>query len=139
MRWIVGLFALLATPAFAANPVCAVSSPTAMTTSSPKVEAAPSAPSEPLNSGAPSPLPAALAGLPFAKHVASKGVRIPTKPAIDSDRNQPPVPIEASQAFRRKPAGVAVWSEGSDIRLRSQPSRQVFRLSRRAVFAMIRL
>ena len=66
-------------------------------------------------------------------------LRIPTKPAIDSDRNQPPVPIEASQAFRRKPAGVAAWSEGSDIRLRSQPSRQVFRLSRRAVFAMIRL
>jgi ATP-dependent 26S proteasome regulatory subunit len=32
-------------------------------------------------------------------------VRIPTKPAIDSDRNQPPIPIEASQAFRRKPAG----------------------------------
>jgi len=46
-------------------------------------------------------------------------LRIPTKPAIDSDRNQPPVPIEASQAFRRKPAGVVVWSEGGDIRLRS--------------------
>ena len=33
---------------------------------------------------------------------------IPAMPAIDSDRNQPPVPIEASQAFRRKPAGVTV-------------------------------
>jgi len=32
---------------------------------------------------------------------------IPTKTAIDSDPNQPPVPIEASQAFRGKPAGVA--------------------------------
>jgi hypothetical protein len=53
MRWIVGLFALLATPAFATNLVCAVSSPTAMTTSTPKVEAAPCAPSEPLNSGGP--------------------------------------------------------------------------------------
>ena len=76
MRWIVGLFALLATPAFATNLVCAVSSPTAMTTSTPKVEAAPCAPSEPLNSGAPSPLPAALADLPFAKHVASKGAHV---------------------------------------------------------------
>jgi len=26
--------------------------------------------------------------------------RIPTKSAIDSDRSQPPVPIEASRAFR---------------------------------------
>jgi hypothetical protein len=51
-------------------------------------------------------------------------MRIPMKPAIDSDRNQPPVPIEASRAFRRKPAGVAVWSEGGNIRLRSQSSRQ---------------
>jgi hypothetical protein len=38
----------------------------------------------------------------------TKKVRIPAMPAIDSDRNQPPVPIEASQAFRRKPAGVTV-------------------------------
>jgi transposase len=51
-------------------------------------------------------------------------VRIPTKPAIDSDANQPPVPIEASQAFRRKPAGVAGWSEGGIIRLLSLWSRQ---------------
>jgi hypothetical protein len=27
-------------------------------------------------------------------------LRIPTIAAIDSDRNQPPVPIEASRAFR---------------------------------------
>src|ERR1700744_3402631 len=65
-------------------------------------------------------------------------LRIPTKPAIYSDRNQPPVPIEASQAFRRKPAGVAAWSEGGDIRLRSQRSRQAWALSRHAVCAMIR-
>ena len=32
-------------------------------------------------------------------------VRIPTIAAIDSDRNQPPVPIEASHLFRSKPAG----------------------------------
>ena len=31
---------------------------------------------------------------------ASTSLRIPTKPAIDSDRNQPPIPIEASQAFQ---------------------------------------
>jgi hypothetical protein len=43
----------------------------------------------------------------FAVPIADE-LRIPTKPAIDSDRNQPPVPIEASQAFRRKPAGVTV-------------------------------
>jgi hypothetical protein len=65
-------------------------------------------------------------------------LRIPTKSAIDSDRNQPPVPIEASQAFRRKPVGVAVWSEGGNIRLRSRPSRQAWWLSQRAVCAMIR-
>ena len=68
-----------------------------------------------------------------------KSLRIPTKPAIDSDRNQPPIPIEASQAFRRKPARVAVWSEGGNIRLRSQPTRQVWRFSLRAVYAMISL
>lgn len=76
MRWIVGLFALLAMPAFAANPVCAVSGPTAMTTSTPKVEAPPSALPALPNNGPPAPLPAALADLPFAKHVASKGAQV---------------------------------------------------------------
>ena len=31
---------------------------------------------------------------------AVREVRIPTIPAIDSDRNQPPVPNEASRGFR---------------------------------------
>jgi hypothetical protein len=54
----------------------------------------------------------------------SDRVRIPTKPATDSDANQPPVPIEASQAFRRKPAGVAVRSEGDFISFSSLRFRQ---------------
>jgi hypothetical protein len=52
------------------------------------------------------------------------GVRIPTMSAIDSDRNQPPVPIEASRVFRRKPAGVAVRPEGRIIPFSRWPSRQ---------------
>jgi hypothetical protein len=38
--------------------------------------------------------------LNLAKERLPHGVRIPTMSAIDSDRNQPSVPIEASRAFR---------------------------------------
>jgi hypothetical protein len=37
---------------------------------------------------------------PAFKLACNRLLRIPTKPAIDSDRNQPPIPIEASRGFR---------------------------------------
>jgi len=40
-------------------------------------------------------------------------MRIPTKSAVDSDRNQPPIPREASRGFRRsQPGGGAVCERG---------------------------
>ena len=36
----------------------------------------------------------------YPRDITADTVRIPTIPAIDSDRNQPPVPNEASRGFR---------------------------------------
>jgi hypothetical protein len=54
----------------------------------------------------------------------AQALRVPTKPATDSEASQPPVPIEASHAFRRKPAGVVVSSEGDTISFSRRQSRQ---------------
>ena len=78
MRWTLGLLALLATPAYAANPVCALSGPAAMASSGsiPKTAAEPSPASPLVNKGARTALPTGVADLPFAKHVASAGADV---------------------------------------------------------------
>jgi hypothetical protein len=78
MRWISGLFALLATPAFAANPQCALSGATPMIgdAASPQMPAAATVTSAPADTGPIATLPASLAGLPFVKHVASAGASV---------------------------------------------------------------
>lgn len=78
MRWTLGLLALLATPAYAANPVCALSGSAAMASSGsiPKTAAEPSPASPLVNKGARTALPTGVADLPFAKHVASAGADV---------------------------------------------------------------
>lgn len=78
MRWTFGLFALLATPAFAANPVCALPGPTPMTGSGspPKMAAVSISKATPAAEIPGSPLPSVLASVPFAEHVASAGATV---------------------------------------------------------------
>lgn len=84
MRWIAGLFALLATPAFAANPLCALPSATPMSgdAASPQKAAVASVTSVPADTGPIATLPAGLAGLPFVKHVASAGANVTELAAV---------------------------------------------------------
>jgi hypothetical protein len=44
--------------------------------------------------------PLAAPAPPPDGHESGRALRIPTIAAIDSDRNQPPFPIEASRVFR---------------------------------------
>ena len=84
MRWTIGFFALLATPAFAANPVCALPGPTAMTTGGPPprtVSVSVSAPA-PAGKASGTTLPSALAAVPFAEHVASAGATVTNLSAV---------------------------------------------------------
>src|SRR5579859_6938579 len=78
MRWISGLFALLATPAFAADPQCALSGATPMIgdAASPQRAATANVTSTPADTGPIATLPASLASLPFVKHVASAGAGV---------------------------------------------------------------
>lgn len=84
MRWTLGLFALMATPAFAANPVCALPGPAAMASRgpAPQMAAVPSPVTPPVSKGAIPPLPVSLAALPFAKHVASAGAELASFGAV---------------------------------------------------------
>jgi thiol:disulfide interchange protein DsbG len=80
MRWTASLFVFLATPAFAAPPLCVLPSPTAVEVdgSSPKPSvASPASPATgPSDSGADVTLPTSLVNLPFAKHLASAGAAV---------------------------------------------------------------
>ena len=84
MRWILGLFALLVTPAFAASPLCALPGPIAMKGggSSLQAPAASSTTSAQADKGSGSALPTGLADLPFAEHVASAGAKVTSLGAV---------------------------------------------------------
>ncbi len=84
MRWTLGLFALLATPAFAANPVCALPGPTAMPGNGSPSRIAPASIWAPRPDGKASgtTLPSVLAAVPFAEHVASAGATVTDLSAV---------------------------------------------------------
>ena len=80
MRWTAGLFIFLATPTFAASPICTLPGPLPMksTVSPPtKATAAVAVTAAPAATPAASkPLPASLAEIAFAQHVASAGAQV---------------------------------------------------------------
>ncbi|MBW4025697.1 MAG: hypothetical protein HIU92_21735 [Proteobacteria bacterium] len=80
MRWTAGLFIFLATPAFAASPICALPGPLPMKGAVSVPTKATAAVAVTATSVAPSaaskPLPASLAEIAFAQHVASAGARV---------------------------------------------------------------
>lgn len=77
MRWTAGLFILFATPALAASPQCAMQGPTVITTSAPVTQP----PALPIGAaqrhqGKATTLPANLADIAFAQHIASAGAQV---------------------------------------------------------------
>ena len=77
MRWTAGLFILFATPALAASPQCAMQGPTVITTSAP-VTRPPALPigAAQRQQGKATALPANLADIAFAQHIASAGAQV---------------------------------------------------------------
>jgi thiol:disulfide interchange protein DsbG len=77
MRWTAGLFFFFATPALAAAPQCAMPGPTAINTPAPDAQppAPPIAAAQPQQAKA-TPLPASLADIAFAQHIASSGAQV---------------------------------------------------------------
>jgi hypothetical protein len=84
MRWTIGFFVLLATPAFAANPVCALPGPTAMTSnaSPPRMAAVSVSAPAPAGKASGITLPPVLAAVPFAEHVAAAGATVTNLSAV---------------------------------------------------------
>ena len=77
MRWTAGLFILFATPALAASPQCVMQGPTVITTSAPVTQP----PTLPIGAAQPqqgkaTALPANLANIAFAQHIASAGAQV---------------------------------------------------------------
>ena len=137
MRWTLVFFALLATPAFAANPHCALPGPTAMKGggSSPNIPTVWSATPAPADKAPGFALPASLADLPFARHVASAGAEVTSLGAVhglhmiaaqhgdqfmlfevtpDGDAAVSGVPIDLSLAQLRSVAGGDITDIGEE-------------------------